>query len=466
MEKAKEYWLRVQEQGEIALIELANEGLKRYFRFVPAGWSAPVDARVLDIHRQNNPHVFFILVEWMSEANDDGVRTRHISLLKSSELEMVSVLSDEVRRLAAEAFEDSLSPNEIKTRKLAQTMRIRTFGYTDMDRVPGNDDSDGLDPLSMMSNISHLAVRGYVEDRFGSIQDLMTPEERQQPLANILDVMGRLNPRYVLRRFESRGDGYQYAFVVTEDGQLKISPHGRAGVNLKPQSLRLAHGRRVFAAGTFTIGADGNLDVTLESNNFQDVDARWGAGEAFRTAGNGDIDAFVTAVFGLQTDHKVRSVGSRPVQSYRASPYGDPYSKGNAGFADGGGARRRQGPHGFESDEAYEFVNNMMRESAQTPSAKKIDWDFDDPDASPLDIKGWLKDSERPAIQERDKKTRLAWAHYVLRTSADMSMEQIKKASPDMAGLYDVRTDLRIFSILGIYRKLCTEVTARAFAAS
>ncbi len=46
------------------------------------------------------------------------------------------------------------------------------------------------------------------------------------------------------------------------------------------------------------------------------------------------------------------------------------------------------------------------------------------------------------------------------------ALEQIKKDSPDMAGLYDVRTDLRIFSILGIYRKLCTEVTARAFAAA
>ena len=45
------------------------------------------------------------------------------------------------------------------------------------------------------------------------------------------------------------------------------------------------------------------------------------------------------------------------------------------------------------------------------------------------------------------------------------AIEQIKKAQPDMTGLYDVRSDLRIFSILGIYRKLCTEVTARAFAA-
>jgi len=43
------------------------------------------------------------------------------------------------------------------------------------------------------------------------------------------------------------------------------------------------------------------------------------------------------------------------------------------------------------------------------------------------------------------------------------ALEQIKKEHPDAAGLYDVRTDLRIFSILGIYRKLCTEVTARAF---
>ena len=43
------------------------------------------------------------------------------------------------------------------------------------------------------------------------------------------------------------------------------------------------------------------------------------------------------------------------------------------------------------------------------------------------------------------------------------AISEIKKARPEVAGIYDVRTDLRIFSILGIYRKLCTEVTARAF---
>lgn len=44
------------------------------------------------------------------------------------------------------------------------------------------------------------------------------------------------------------------------------------------------------------------------------------------------------------------------------------------------------------------------------------------------------------------------------------ALAQIKKEHPDMVGVYDVRTDLRVFSILGFYRRLCTEVTARAFA--
>lgn len=44
------------------------------------------------------------------------------------------------------------------------------------------------------------------------------------------------------------------------------------------------------------------------------------------------------------------------------------------------------------------------------------------------------------------------------------AVAQIKKDHPEATGIYDVRTDMRVFSILGIYRKLCTEVVARAFA--
>jgi hypothetical protein len=44
------------------------------------------------------------------------------------------------------------------------------------------------------------------------------------------------------------------------------------------------------------------------------------------------------------------------------------------------------------------------------------------------------------------------------------ALAKIKEANPEVSGLYDVRTDVEIFSILGIYRSLCTIVTARAFS--
>lgn len=44
------------------------------------------------------------------------------------------------------------------------------------------------------------------------------------------------------------------------------------------------------------------------------------------------------------------------------------------------------------------------------------------------------------------------------------ALAHIKKQKPEVSGIYDVRTDMKMFSLLGIYKKLCTEVTARAFA--
>lgn len=44
------------------------------------------------------------------------------------------------------------------------------------------------------------------------------------------------------------------------------------------------------------------------------------------------------------------------------------------------------------------------------------------------------------------------------------AVAQIKALNPEVVGLYDVRTDVEVFSVLGVYRSLCTEVTARAFA--
>ncbi len=409
--------------GDLALrpvLSLANEGLNRYFRFIPEGRTAPVAARVLDLHRVPSAQGVIVLVEWMSDAVD-GVRVRTIAQLKPEEIATARERDKKEMLLVAAEFEGSLSPNEIKARKLAEALGVRTFGYADMNRRSGRLDSDGYSPLSMMSNISHLAVRGYLEERFGPISDLLTEQEKREPLANVLDVMARLNPRYVLRRFDSGGDTYQYAFVITEDGQLKITPHGRAGVNLKPQSIRLAHGRRVFAAGIFRIMPDGRLAVTLESSGYQDVDAAWGVAGAFETAGNEKLGAFISGVFGLQTGRQVASVGSRPVAHYHRRP-------GNET-----GRRRPESSGGSGGDAGEDFVSDAMREAARPAHAAAPAWKIDDANAAPLDFKAWLKAAGLDAGAEKDANARTDWGHYVLGTTPDMSLDGIKKAYRKMA---------------------------------
>ena len=39
----------------------------------------------------------------------------------------------------------------------------------------------------------------------------------------------------------------------------------------------------------------------------------------------------------------------------------------------------------------------------------------------------------------------------------------LQKEKPELRGIYDVKIDFHRISILGIYRRLCTEVTARGF---
>ena len=48
----------------------------------------------------------------------------------------------------------------------------------------------------------------------------------------------------------------------------------------------------------------------------------------------------------------------------------------------------------------------------------------------------------------------------------EKALAQIRKEKPEVKGIYDVRTDTHFISILGIYRKRCTEVVARAFGAA
>lgn len=43
------------------------------------------------------------------------------------------------------------------------------------------------------------------------------------------------------------------------------------------------------------------------------------------------------------------------------------------------------------------------------------------------------------------------------------ALSAIQKRRPEVRGIYDVKVDMRRTSVLGVYRRLCTEVTARGF---
>jgi len=45
----------------------------------------------------------------------------------------------------------------------------------------------------------------------------------------------------------------------------------------------------------------------------------------------------------------------------------------------------------------------------------------------------------------------------------DKTLAAIRKARPELAGIYDVKIDVQTLSILGFYRRICTEILARGF---
>lgn len=45
----------------------------------------------------------------------------------------------------------------------------------------------------------------------------------------------------------------------------------------------------------------------------------------------------------------------------------------------------------------------------------------------------------------------------------EKALADLKSRHPEVKGIYDAKVDDRTFSLLGIYRKLCTEVTARGY---
>lgn len=220
----------------------------RYFQFVPKDHPHLVNARVLDVQSESIDDSL-VLIEWIEEGGPQPIR--HIGYLQQSEWSSVQIPLDPT--VLPDFFMNLLSPNERYSLELARARGLQAVSFRDF-----YDDS-----LSEGANITHLAPRGWIEEEFGSIEDLLTEEEKGAYLWNVFDAMARMNPRYILNRFGHPSRPWEYVFVVTEDGQLRVAPFGHIGNNLKPQTIRLAAHRRVFATGTFHIDSKGTLLVSL-----------------------------------------------------------------------------------------------------------------------------------------------------------------------------------------------------------
>ena len=397
---------------------LTNYGLQRYFWLQPDEEQQYVPARVLDIHLMRgggNAHGdrFVFLVEHLATARGDGLGMRRVHQLSPTEfLTLQEEMSGNKRVDAAQAFIARLNSNELLALQLAEKLKLKLYGYVDARRSPGRYVMNVPSPLEYMNNISHLAIKSYSQRTYPFLLELLTSIEKGTPNFNYIDFYARLDPRLVVTKF----GGIQYSttefnWVITEDGQLKIMPTMDIGNNLRPSIFRLASGRKIFAGGRLQFRYDGGVDVELNANGYQQLDAQWGSSGAFQEQ-NYFVNNFVQVVIEMQTGYKVHGLQVSPIDSWHFS---------------GSPADDHSSPDFFSTQsqgQDWEEVFNTMKDRAQHathPGRVNLSWD--QKKETPLDLDEYGKQMQADV---KNLNLQMDWAHYVLQTNRTMSWEQIK----------------------------------------
>lgn len=440
--RAKEYALKKQERGnyitDAVVVRLGSVGLNRYFRFTPAELGTEVDARVLDMNRVKNPEGYNILVEWIRPSTENTLAVRTVSLLKVEELGTIGKMPETLRGEIATRFEDLLSPNEIKTRKFAQLNGNKTVGLTQFAPGGGSLGTRGeqmnmFDPVTLMSGYSDVVSRARFESRFGSAADLLSTSESQNPRLHMYDVTSRMNPGFVLNRLNAHNTQARFAFVVTEDGQLKVTPHLAESTYDRPDYIRLAHGRRVFAHGIFVLAGEAGVRVVFDSSR-----AVLGGYESPSYEQAARVNRLVSLAFFAQAGREVLSFFEQPNfensamlwaslsgrrEGWTSSDfYNSAYEALNSNLGDGR----------FYDPQSAPRSNPAPAPSAKAKSRTTLSWDTKDAHGLPLPYDAWVKEYEKTLGRTLDPmnplETHIGWAHYVLKSNPDMSKDEIKKS--------------------------------------
>jgi hypothetical protein len=390
-------------------VTLSDYGLNRFFWFKPEGTDKFVPARVLVIQGSPGFQNATILIDFFSGQTFDEVLVRTVGQLRPSELGSIreTLATGEDRKSAAEFFYDSLTLDEVNTLKMARSLRLNLYGFYNFNAFQPQTQWFGTNALGEMNSFSNLAIRPEILETYGSIDDLLTPEElkaeKEAPLPlkpNLIDIFARLRPSYVFDRFGRGQEGLSTTFVwvVAEDGGLRIVPAGRVGSFLRPPLVRLASGQKIYAGGLFTIRSDGTLNITLSSKGYEGA-----AGDnlSYMNAYSRDPDGleeFIKFAFARQAGRTVHSISATVVEGYSNNP-----------------------PQG--TFEPYEHSSAEAGPSESMPGAKIPVWDLEN--GSPLSLD---EVAEGMGLYIRSDEVRVAWAHHVLQTDPNMTLETIKKS--------------------------------------
>lgn len=413
-------------QTQIDGIKLTNYDNNKFFWFIPSGKTEHHPARVLDVHNDPDNGVI-ILIEYIVDNDSvDSARSRNIIEIRPSELSTIQVSGKFSREASQTSFLNSLSKVELETKRLAHTHKLRLFGFTDFRRTPGHYERSSSygTPLEWMTNISWLAMYKSISDRWPNFKDYYTSAEKDKHPneVNIIDIFSRMRADFVVRNF--RTNDFEYTWVITEDGQLKITPKMRVNNNLKPQILRLAAGRRVFAGGDFIFRPDGSLVITLESHQYQDNNQSWGARRSFEESSQ--LNNFINAVFATQAHVGVHSINSIPVTNY----YSENANSGNSSFQWGQAGRNSHFTHERNSSENdfNNFMRNTFTEAGLNKNKSEIDLQWNIEAETPLDFASWVKASNIKETNYNQEQLKIRWAHYVLKTDPNTALDKIKKS--------------------------------------
>lgn len=375
---------------------LSTNGLDRYFMFLPQDKTTPVMTRVLDIHNQTavNPYAnrqefgARITVEIMEPTNQSGVRRRTVRGLSEQEVQTITATSLEDRKAIKQHFYDQLTPMELEAIQMARQFQLRTFGYSDYRRHNSAtsewNQSQAESLGSVLTDPLHLISSHYISQHFGEkrLTDIMNEAELERWKAyrdvNVFDLMARLSPREVLARFPKIDKDYVYTFVATEDGNLKISPYGFKSQTPSTMTSRLAHGRRIYATGYFSLNGNGGLHLTLDASGNRTQSFGQG-GQGFRVR-NGDINSFLAYIFKAQAGHPVETIDDELTLGRKTGPAFDWTKNSKNGSEDNGFDDTWSGLKGQQ-----DVYNRTAKAEAFAP------WDSGQENARPLNLTDWCK---------------------------------------------------------------------------